>query len=163
VTEDTKIFQGVDSSEFECDFHIKDIDEPLKKQMLDDYEFCNTIGKVMTFQEYYKIQQELKSKAEKWDNLPTIRHEDTAKIEKLEQEIKELKETLNDCANEGAKYIIEGSKNKEIVQMVRERLAYWKHELECEINMDKEVSNQMAVQDAEQMVKELKEILKEKS
>ena len=38
ITEETKIFTGVDNAEFEREFLIKDIDKPVRKQILHDQQ-----------------------------------------------------------------------------------------------------------------------------
>ena len=41
LTEDTKIFDGVDSHEFPYEYKIKDIDEPVRKQILENQKIAD--------------------------------------------------------------------------------------------------------------------------
>ena len=45
LTENTKIFDGVDAQEFDMEYLIKHIDEPVRKQILDSQRIVEEIWK----------------------------------------------------------------------------------------------------------------------
>jgi len=122
---DDKEYFGVLSSYLIIDCK-KQKPEQLKQQILDDYQLHNDFTRMMKDSKgrcnlSLEYMKELQEKAEKWDKISKHPSSTEAyhRLEKLEQENKQLKEQ-NDIYVKHGKMTLDNIKNKEIVQKVRE-------------------------------------------
>ena len=83
LTEETKIFDGVDAHEFEMEYLIKHIDEPVSRQILTDHKKAIEFDFMNDERQIKLVQNEV---------LSFKNHDLNEIVERLKTRIKELKE-----------------------------------------------------------------------
>lgn len=103
VTEETKIFDGVDAHEFDMEYLIKHIDEPIRRQILEDYK-----------------------KARRWDELQLENYvirkvEENEQNQKLRELVeKKIKEPYPSMKTHWGDYVYKDSRDGELQELLDE-------------------------------------------
>ena len=93
IKEDTKIFDGVDNAEFEKEYQIKDIDELVRKQILQDHE------KAKNYDHYLRELHLTSNKSipiQELDNFIRGQAQEHIQAKKDRQIVKRLEEKIKD-------------------------------------------------------------------
>ena len=89
LTEDIKIFDGVDNEEFEKEYKVKDIDEPVRKQILDDHEKARKLDEI-TINPQLLITDEKLKEITKWK----VFYQQNQKLRELIEKLLEKSKTM---------------------------------------------------------------------